>query len=95
MAIIAVQYLYLLPTNTNAQLLGMLCLAGICHVVLGRYQYGYWIAEPCQIAPSPFSESILNLLRSAHLFQQPVENRDTRTKDTASQDSLFTKEHPQ
>ena len=65
MALIAVQYLYLLPTNTNAQLLGMLCLAGICHVVLGRYQYGYWIAEPFQIALSPFSESILNLLRNA------------------------------
>lgn len=65
MALIAVQYLYLLPTNTNAQLLGMLCLAGICHVVLGRYQYGYWIAEPYQIALSPFFESILNLGRNA------------------------------
>ncbi|MDE0346825.1 MAG: hypothetical protein OXI66_13770, partial [Boseongicola sp.] len=52
LALIAVQYLYLLPTNTNAQLLGMLCLAGICHVVLGRYQYGYWISEPYQIALS-------------------------------------------
>ena len=65
LALIAVQYLCLLPTNINAQLLGMLCLAGICHVVLGRYQYGYWIAEPFQIALSPFSESILNLLRNA------------------------------
>ena len=65
MALIAVQYLYLLPTNTNAYLLGLLCLAGICHVVLGRYQYGYWIAEPYQIALSPFFESVLNLGRNA------------------------------
>lgn len=65
LALIAIQYLCLLPTNINAQLLGMLCLAGICYVVLGRYQYGYWIAEPFQIALSPFSESILNLLRNA------------------------------
>ena len=64
-ALIGIQYLSLLPRNTNAQLLGLLCLAAICHVVLGRYQYGYWISEPFQIALSPVSESILNLLRNA------------------------------
>ena len=44
MVLIGVQYLCLLPTNRNAQLLGVLCLAAVSHVVLGRYQYGYWIA---------------------------------------------------
>ena len=43
----------------------MLCLAAVCHVVLGRYQYGYWIAEPFRIALSPVAESILNLGRNA------------------------------
>ena len=64
MALIGIQYLRLLPTNTNAQLLGLLCLAAVCHVVLGRYQYGFWISEPYQIALSPVSESILNLGRN-------------------------------
>ncbi len=64
MALIAVQYLCLLPTNKNAQLLALLCLAAVCHVVLGRYQYGYWISEPYQIALSPVAESILNVLRN-------------------------------
>ena len=64
MALIGIQYLCLLPRSTNARLLGLLCLAGISHVVLGRYQYGYWIAEPFQIALPPMSESILNLLRN-------------------------------
>ena len=64
-ALIGTQYICLLPRNTNAQLLGVLCVAAICHVVLGRYQYGYWISEPFQIALSPVSESILNLLRNA------------------------------
>lgn len=64
MALIAVQYLCLLPTNKNAQLLAVLCLAAVCHVVLGRYQYGYWISEPYQIALSPVAESILNVLRN-------------------------------
>ena len=64
MALIAIQYLCLLPTNANAQLLGVLCLAAVCHVVLGRYQYGYWISEPFQIALPPISESILNLGRN-------------------------------
>ena len=64
MAVIGIQYLCLLPKSTNAQLLALLCLAGVCHVVLGRYQYGYWIAEPFQIALPPTSESILNLLRN-------------------------------
>lgn len=63
-ALLAVQYLRLLPTNINAQLLGLLCLAEVCHVVLGRYQYGYWIAEPFRIALSPVAESILNLGRN-------------------------------
>lgn len=65
MVLIGIQYLCLLPTNTNAQLLGLLCLAGVCHVVLGRYQYGYWISEPYQIALSPVAQSILNLARNA------------------------------
>ncbi len=65
MALIAIQYLCHSPTNANAQLLGVLCLAAVCHVVLGRYQYGYWIAEPFQIALSPLAESILNLGRNA------------------------------
>ena len=64
MALIAIQYLCLLPTNKNAQLLAVLCLAAVCHVVLGRYQYGYWISEPYQIALSPVAESILNVLRN-------------------------------
>ena len=64
MALIAIQYLCLLPTNKNAQLLAVLCLAAVCHVVLGRYQYGYWISEPYQIALSPIAESILNVLRN-------------------------------
>ena len=64
MALIAVQYLRLLPRNANAQLLGLLCLAAVCHVVLGRYQYGYWISEPFRIALSPTAESILNLGRN-------------------------------
>lgn len=64
MALIGIQYLCLLPKSTNAQLLALLCVAGVSHVVLGRYQYGYWIAEPYQIALSPTSESILNLLRN-------------------------------
>ena len=63
-ALLGIQYLCLLPRNTNAQLLGVLCLAAICHVVLGRYQYGYWISEPYQIALSPVFESILNLGRN-------------------------------
>ena len=62
--LLAVQYLRLLPTNINAQLLGLLCLAEVCHVVLGRYQYGYWIAEPFRITLSPVAESILNLGRN-------------------------------
>lgn len=64
MVLIGVQYLCLLPANRNAQLLGVLCLAAVSHVVLGRYQYGYWIAEPFQIALSPAAESILNVLRN-------------------------------
>ncbi|MYF28096.1 MAG: helix-turn-helix transcriptional regulator [Gammaproteobacteria bacterium] len=64
MALIGIQYLWLLPRNANAQLLGVLCLAAICHVVLGRYQYGYWIAEPFRITLSPLAESILNLGRN-------------------------------
>ena len=65
MALIAVQYLRLLRANANAQLLGVLCLAAVCHVVLGRYQpYGYWISEPFRIALSPAAESILNLGRN-------------------------------
>ena len=64
MALIAAQYLRLLPGNANAQLLGVLCLAGVCHVVLGRYQYGYWISEPFRIALSPATETILNLGRN-------------------------------
>ena len=64
MVLIAIQYLCLLPTNKNAQLLALLCLAAVCHVVLGRYQYGYWISEPYQIALSPIAESILNVLRN-------------------------------
>lgn len=64
MALIGIQYLCLLPKSTNAKLLALLCVAGISHVVLGRYQYGYWIAEPYQIALPAASESILNLLRN-------------------------------
>ncbi|MYA17795.1 MAG: hypothetical protein F4Z28_14055, partial [Gammaproteobacteria bacterium] len=64
MALIGIQYLWLLPRNANAQLLGVLCLAAVCHVVLGRYQYGYWIAEPFRITLSPVAESILNLGRN-------------------------------
>ncbi|MYB37253.1 MAG: hypothetical protein F4Y26_07700, partial [Gammaproteobacteria bacterium] len=63
-ALIATQYLRLMPSNINAQLLGVLCLAEICHVVLGRYQYGYWISEPFRIALSPAAETILNLGRN-------------------------------
>ena len=65
MTLIGIQYLWLLPRNGNAQLLGVICLAAICHVVLGRYQYGYWIAEPFRITLSPGVESILNLGRNA------------------------------
>ena len=65
MALIGIQYLCLLPKSANAQLLALLCVAGVSHVVLGRYQYGYWIAEPYQIALAPTSESILNLLRNS------------------------------
>ena len=65
MALIGIQYLCLLPRSTNARLLGLLCLAAVSHVVLGRYQYGYWIAPAYQIALPPMSESILNLLRNA------------------------------
>lgn len=65
MVLIGVQYLRLLPGNRNAQLLGLLCLAAVSHVVLGRYQYGYWIAEPFQIAVPPVAESVLNVLRNA------------------------------
>ena len=65
MALIGIQYLRLLPGNRNAQLLGVLCLAAVSHVVLGRYQYGYWISEPFQIALPPVAESILNVLRNA------------------------------
>ena len=64
MTLIGIQYLWLLPRNANAQLLGVLCLAAVCHVVLGRYQYGYWIAEPFRITLSPVAESILNLGRN-------------------------------
>ncbi len=64
MTLIGVQYLRLLPGNRNAQLLGLLCLAAVSHVVLGRYQYGYWIAEPFQIALPPVAESVLNVLRN-------------------------------
>ena len=64
MVLIGVQYLCLLPTNRNAQLLGVLCLAAVSHVVLGRYQYGYWIAEPFQIVLPPVAESVLNVLRN-------------------------------
>lgn len=64
MALICIQYLCFLPKNLNAQLLGILCLAGISHVLLGRYQYGYRIAEPYQLALSPIFEPILNLLRN-------------------------------
>ena len=64
MVLIGVQYLCLSPGNRNAQLLGMLCLAAVSHVVLGRYQYGYWIAEPFQIALPSVAESILNVLRN-------------------------------
>ena len=63
-ALIGIQYLCLLPRNSNAQLLGLLCLAAVSHIVLGRYQYGYWISEPYQIALSPIAESILNVLRN-------------------------------
>jgi len=63
-ALLGIQYLCLLPRNTNAQLLGVLCLAAVCHVVLGRYQYGFWISEPYQIVLSPVAESILNMLRN-------------------------------
>ena len=59
MALIAIQYLCLLPTNVNAQLLAVLCLAAVCHVVLGRYQYGYWISEPYQIVSVRFSRDLL------------------------------------
>lgn len=65
MTLIGIQYLRLLPGNRNAQLLGLLCLAAISHVVLGRYQYGYWIAEPFQIVVPPVAESVLNVLRNA------------------------------
>ena len=65
MALIGIQYLCLLPRSTNARLLGLLCLAAVSHVVLGRYQYGYWIGPAYQIALPPMSESILNLLRNA------------------------------
>lgn len=64
LSLLGIQYLRLLPANGNAHLLAILCLAGVAHVVLGRYQYGFWIAEPYQIALSPVSESILNLLRN-------------------------------
>ena len=64
MVLIGVQYLWLLPANRNAQLLGLLCLAAVSHVVLGRYQYGYWIAEPFQIVLPPAAESVLNVLRN-------------------------------
>ena len=64
MVLIGVQYLRLLPGSRNAQLLGLLCLAAVSHVVLGRYQYGYWIAEPFQIVLPPVAESVLNVLRN-------------------------------
>ena len=63
--LVGIQYLHLLPKNTNAHLLGLLCLGAICHVVLGRYQYSYWIVEAYQITISPVSESILNVCRNA------------------------------
>ncbi|MYE12601.1 MAG: helix-turn-helix transcriptional regulator [Gammaproteobacteria bacterium] len=64
MVLIGVQYLWLLPANRNAQLLGLLCLAAVSHIVLGRFQYGYWISEPFQIALPTVAESVLNVLRN-------------------------------
>ena len=63
--LIGIQYLYLLPKNSNAHLVGLLCLGVVCHVVLGRYQYGYWIGEEYQLVLSPIAESLMNAMRNA------------------------------
>jgi hypothetical protein len=69
-----------MPRSRNAWLAAGILLGGICAVVLGRFQYGYWIPEPYRIQIGPW-EPVLNIGRNLSpallmllcrsLFQEP------------------------
>jgi AraC-like DNA-binding protein len=51
------------PRNRNALLVGAILLGNACAVVLGRYDYGYWIPQPYRIDVGAW-EPLLNLGRN-------------------------------
>jgi len=52
-----------LPRNGNAQLVALLTLAAVCHIVLGYYDYGFWVAPAYRIDVGAW-EPVLNFLRN-------------------------------
>lgn len=61
--VLALGILARLPRNPHAWLVGAILLGNACAVLLGRYQYGFWIPEPYRIDVSSW-EPLLNIGRN-------------------------------
>lgn len=62
-ALLAAQIIVAAPRQRTAQLCALLLIAAICHVVLGRYEYAYWIPSGFRIDVRPLVPA-LNLIRN-------------------------------
>ena len=63
-ALIGITVLIAAPRRGSAQLIALLSLSAIAHIVLGRYDYGRWIAPPYRLNVGGFAV-LLNLARNA------------------------------
>ncbi|MEI9888169.1 MAG: helix-turn-helix transcriptional regulator [Rhizomicrobium sp.] len=62
-ALVGVRVLASWPRLRTAQLVALIAFDGVCDVVLGRYDYRYWIAAPYHFEVGAF-EPFLNLARN-------------------------------
>jgi AraC-like DNA-binding protein len=62
-ALFGVRVLVRRPRLLAAQLIALIAFNSICHVILSRYEYGYWIPEPYQFHVGGFATA-LNFARN-------------------------------
>ncbi|MDB5733511.1 MAG: DNA-binding transcriptional regulator AraC [Alphaproteobacteria bacterium] len=63
-ALIGAAVLVAAPRRGSARMIALLALAAIAHVILGRYDYGRWIAPPYRLDVGAW-EPVLNVVRNA------------------------------
>ena len=62
-ALVGLRVLASWPRLRTAQLVAMIAFCGVCDVILGRYDYRYWIPAPFDFDVGAF-EPLLNLARN-------------------------------